>query len=526
MDDVELLRCEASDHGNAQCMAAIYSEKLIYSPALGWLQYTGTHWQMVSDSWSRLYAAKVLSLRGKAAQASENNDLIRATMRTRKKIVDCALGYKDIVSIDDVSIFDSDPDLLNVQNGVVNLRTGSIEEHKPCQYLTYCLPVEYKRDADMSLWVDFIHQSASSEEMAHYIQRLVGYTFTGHTREEKMFYLYGPTRAGKGTFTETLLSLLRHPFGVEVDFNSFTTKREGDTQNFDLAPLKASRFVVASESNRYQTINPAKIKQVTGGNYIRCAFKYGQLFEYRPQYKVWLVSNHNINADPDDDALWGRVQVIHFPVSHLDREDTELKERLRSAESLEGVLRWVIEGAILWYAEGRLMPPVEVKQETQRHRDSQDYIGQWISECCVLDADGSVTNEALMNSYNEWCKSMNVKPVVAQRVTQTLVDRFGCKRYKGSKGIRGIEGIFLAGGEGGEGGEWSGKKAIPSPKGVYKETLPPSPPSPPVVEVTEKPQQNGNLKVTLDEVYEVGTPEWHAQKTLSDGLLKEKRGTI
>jgi len=226
----------------------------------------------------------------------------------------------------------------------------------------------------MSLWNDFIHQSTDSEEVAHFIQMAVGYSFTGHTREEKFFYLYGPTRAGKGTFTETLMYLLGKPFAEEVDFNTFTAPRHNDNQNFDLAPLKATRFIVASESNRFQPLNSAKVKQMTGGNDIRCAFKHGTHFTYRPQFKVWMVSNFPLNADPDDRAIWSRPFVINFPKSHEGSEDTTLKSRLREPENLEGILRWVIDGAMKWYQQGKLIAPDEIVKSTKEHKDSQDTV--------------------------------------------------------------------------------------------------------------------------------------------------------
>jgi phage/plasmid-associated DNA primase len=77
---------------------------------------------------------------------------------------------------------------------------------------------------------------------------------TGRTSEECLFYLYGPTRAGKGTFTETIMALLGQPVGKEVNFTTFTSKRDGDTQNFDLAPLKPARYVTASEDNKYDVL--------------------------------------------------------------------------------------------------------------------------------------------------------------------------------------------------------------------------------------------------------------------------------
>ena len=62
--------------------------------------------------------------------------------------------------------------------------------------------------------------------MLNYLQMAVGYSITGHTVEEKLFYLYGPTRSGKGTFMETLLALMfsqaqcRHDLALHKKYTS------------------------------------------------------------------------------------------------------------------------------------------------------------------------------------------------------------------------------------------------------------------------------------------------------------------
>jgi putative DNA primase/helicase len=341
----DLLAFDADDNGNAEAMRLLYGEHFIYSPAFGWLAWTGTHWRAGADAAVLLAAVKTLKRRRHAAVEAQREDIVKATISNDHRVKGCLTLFQAYVTEADATVFDSDPDLLNCCNGVLNLRTGALAQHCPRQRFTYCLPVEYDPAADMTAWHNFMHQATGGDEaLTHYIQECVGYSLTGHTREEKLFYLHGPTRAGKGTFTETLLALLPRPQGVEVDFNSFTAKREADAQNFDLAELKSARLVVATESNRYQSLNPAKIKQITGGNDIRAAFKHRDMFSYRPQFKVWLVSNHEVNGDPDDDALWGRVQVLTFPRSHLGEEDLELKQRLRTPGNLQGVLRWAVEG--------------------------------------------------------------------------------------------------------------------------------------------------------------------------------------
>jgi len=341
----------------------------------------------------------------------------------------------------DVQEFDASPDHVNVVNGVIDLRTGTLEPHHAGQRFTYCLSVEYDASADRSLWLDFLRQVVTEDapEVLTFLQEAVGYALTGHTKEEKLLYLHGPTRSGKGTFTETLLVLFGHPLSSEVDFNTFTRDRSTDANNFDLAPLKPARLLVASESSQYERLNEAKIKQLTGGNYIRCAFKYGTHFTYRPQSKIVLVSNHEIKADPIDDALWGRIVRVEFPYSYLGREDTTLKERLKCPEQLQGVLAWAVEGAVRWYQKGLTVPGV-LQEHLKEVRLEQDHIQQWLDACTVREATSFVTNSMLYQSYELWCLAEGYKPSSMVHLGRALKQK-GLKPTR--KGQRGYEGLRM-----------------------------------------------------------------------------------
>jgi phage/plasmid-associated DNA primase len=240
---------------------------------------------------------------------------------------------------------------------------------------------------------------------------------------------------------ETLLELMPRPLATGVDFESFTAKRDGDSQNFDLADLKPARMVFASESNKYQSLNPAKIKSLTGGDHIRCAKKHRDHFSYRPQFKVWLISNHPVRADADDNALWHRVQVLPFPTSHADNEDTTLKARLRTPEALERVLAWALAGAMGWYALKRLKPPVTVTKATAEQRREQDHVALWIEDRCTLDPQKWTASSVLLASFNAWREGQGSKPARANDLASALVKRFECESHKGTHGVRGFRGI-------------------------------------------------------------------------------------
>jgi len=407
-----LLDQGADDEGNSQCLTSLFGDEFVYTKAYGYLWWSGTHWTSEgADEALGRAATYVLKQRYcEAAKANGSKHTYERTMRacypSARHVRDCLYLFQMGVAID-INKFDSSPELLNCANGVLNLATGQLTPHAPEQRFTYCLPVEYDPGADQTMWRQFLADVVGGgQEVIDYLQLAVGYSLTGYTREECLFYIYGPTRSGKGTFTETLLAILPKPLAMEVDFTTFTADRGADTQNFDLAPLKPARLIIASESNKYQSLNTGKIKSLTGGNEVYCALKRRDHFSYRPQYKMWLVSNHPVNADVDDDALWHRIKVIEFPNSFADKEDTSLKLRMRQLDNLKGVFAWAAEGARKWFELGShgLGPrtPQAVSTITKQQRADLDYVQAWIDECCEYSPAHWSANEIIYRSYRDW----------------------------------------------------------------------------------------------------------------------------
>ncbi len=414
-----LLSEGADDDGNAACVMHAHGAQFLFCDAYGWLAWNGRYWQREN------------------AEALLDAAIVETLKRRRRAAVVIA----------PISSFDADPDKLNCHNGAVDLRTGDLTPHDPAQRFTYCLTVDYDPQADYAPWDDFLRGVVGGgDDALTYLQRAVGYSLTGHTSEECLFYLFGPTRAGKGTFTETVLALLSTPLGSEADFSTFTAKRD-DSQNFDLATLKPARLVVASESNRHHELNAARIKTLTGGDHISCALKYHDTFTFRPQFKIWLVSNFPVNADVDDDAAWYRLRVIEFPHSHAGAEDKRLKLRLRRDVNLRGVLRWAVEGARAWYASPTgLVTPDAVTLATAVQREALDYVQSWLDECCTTHPGAWTSNELLYQSYAAWCKDNGVTPRAQRGLSTALRGKgytTGAQRKDGGTNRKGVEGLGL-----------------------------------------------------------------------------------
>lgn len=410
---VDLTQFGPNDAGNAEAVAAVIGDRLAYNAQTGFMFWNGRYYQS-QGAYNTVKWATLQILKQRKIQAIEagRRDIDAAVPLSATNVRNTIyLLQADERVNKPFDQFDNYPDYLPVANGVLNLRTGTLSPHSPKQLFTYCLNVSYRPDADQSVWLNFLGESvANPRETIPYLQKAVGHSLTGHTNEESLWYLWGPRRGGKGTFTETLLALLGRPLGMAVDFNVFTMAHR-DSNSFVLATLKPARFVTAGESENSQFMNAAFIKKVTGGDYINAAFKGKDHFIYQPQFHIWLASNFPVHIDAQDDAAWGRVKVIEFPNSHYGNEDKNLKQRLREPANLEGVLAWAVQGAMRWYASPRgLVTPTSVELAGQQQRDELDDVGQFLSECTEPDPGNFVAVDPLYTAYKEFCEGNEFTP--------------------------------------------------------------------------------------------------------------------
>jgi putative DNA primase/helicase len=210
--------------------------------------------------------------------------------------------------------FDADSLLFNCLNATIDLATGKPREHCRADLISKITPVEYAPNAECPTWLSFLDTvTENNSDLKDYLQRCVGYSLTGETREHALFLLCGTGANGKSTFLE----VLRHIFGdysQTADFSSFLVSNSQSVRN-DLAKLNGARFVTASESDSGKRLDETVVKQMTGGDSVSARFLYGEHFEFKPQFKLWLGTNHKPTIRGQDEGVWRRIRLIPFETS-------------------------------------------------------------------------------------------------------------------------------------------------------------------------------------------------------------------
>src|SRR5690606_27300129 len=235
-----LLSHPDTDWGNAERLVERHGADIKYCAKLkGWHVWDGFRWVLdesgeilrrAADT-VRAYheeAAAALAekkkqirlvedLAGEAAALKKELDELKAQARFAKQsenkarlsaMVELAASQAG-VAIADPDKFDANPWLLNVENGTIDLREHRLLPHRREDLLTKIAPVAYDPNAECPRWEKFIHEiMGGDEELVRYLQKAVGYSLTGSTREQIWFLLYGSGANGKSVFLNTIQELL------------------------------------------------------------------------------------------------------------------------------------------------------------------------------------------------------------------------------------------------------------------------------------------------------------------------------
>ena len=155
------------------------------------------------------------------------------------------------------------------------------------------MPTPYHPAATCPRWERFLDEIFDGDgERISFLQRGVGYSLTGSTEEQLLFFAFGTGQNGKTVMFETLHRVLGPDYAQATPFNTLLTQHHHDGPRNDLARLRGARFVSASEAPGGRALDAAVLKQLVGSDTVVARFLHQEFFEYRPEFKLWLRANH------------------------------------------------------------------------------------------------------------------------------------------------------------------------------------------------------------------------------------------
>lgn len=422
--DQFVLECAAMEsEGDGMLMDALLQGKLKYVEATkDWYAWSGHVWmrddmgrvpgfvRFVTDRYGEAiqHLAEQIPLpeageekRGKSWAEIKINQLqrkIRALRRDsgRAACLKFARDHKDNKLSIRAGLFDRNAWLLGVRNGVIDLRSGMLLPGRPEDMISKQCGCAYDPDVDQRPWRQFVDDiTCGDEELARFLQCLIGQALVGEVRERIFPFLLGRRGAnGKSKFLNALLNALGNYAGSISNklFLQNNAPRNSGSADADLMALEGLRLAVASEAPEYAKFDTEQVKRLTGDDRLsgRNPFE-SRNREFEPTHTCLMVGNDEPVPPTGDQAFWDRVFLIHFNARFVKANpDPARGERLadplmeeKLMEMGPQILAWAVEGCMQWQTDGcRLRPPKSVLKSTEEYREDADWLGQFLEACC------------------------------------------------------------------------------------------------------------------------------------------------
>ena len=438
-----------TDMGNAERLVDLHGQDFRYCyPFKRWFVWDGKRWN--GDNVGLLRRMCKDMIKDMYKEASEMDD-----DKARKALLQYAFKCETVKKSRDMMEFaqsedgipilpkhlDKDIYLINCLNGTVNLRTGELRPHRRDDLITKLVHANYNPDAKCPMWLAHLNKiMAGSDNLIQFLQKAFGYSLTGDTSERILFFQWGSGANGK-TITNDTVAMVMCDYAMRTPTETLLTKRNDGIPS-DVARLKGARFVYASEAEQGKRLAESLIKDMSGGDKITARFLHQEWFEFYPEFKIWLGTNHKPIIRGTDLAIWDRIRLIPFAVripGHEQIPKTEMLEQFQ--DEIDGIFSWLVKGCLAWQQEGLGMPE-EVKAAITDYRKEMDVLTDFLDERCIFRENCTVSAKELYSEYVKWAKE-NEENAITKKMFGVNLNERSIDTYKGTNNITMRVGIGL-----------------------------------------------------------------------------------
>lgn len=415
-----------TDSGNVQRLLSHFARQFKYVEA--WRRFVvwdGKRWEEDSLGNAMLgLTEKVADIIWKEREAEVDEDrrkelagwaLQSQSYGRRRAMVELVKGEAEIRALP--KEFDANPWLLNVANGVLDLKTGELRAHSPNYHQTRVCGVHYLPKAKAPIWEAFLARVVPDPEVRLFLQRYAGYCLSGDTTAKMLVILHGESgNNGKTVFARAVQRMLE-PYAITVN-SDVLLARGGEPHPTEVADLFGTRMAVCSEVRKGRVWDEEKLKRLTGNDVIRARRMHEDFWQFEPTAKFLVLANLRPQVNDTSNSFWNRIALVPFNVTIPDEEiDPQLLDKLTA--EIPGILNWAVEGCLA-YRETGLAVPELVKAAGAAYRADEDLVGAFINDALVINPLGKVTSADLMHAAKQWCEARNVKPFKPRTLTERL----------------------------------------------------------------------------------------------------------
>jgi len=352
------------------------------------------------------------------ARQSQNNSRAVSVLGALKHQEGCTVGFEE---------FNEDRHLLNVNNGILNLRTQVLTPHTPARLMTRLFTASFDPSATCPQFEKFMESALPNQGMRTYVQRALGYSLLGDVDQRSIFWIYGPPGTGKSTLMDTMRCVFAD-YGFTAPAGAFRAKTKDQGPSNDLHGLRGKRFVTTSETAETTSFDEDLLKRLSGRDQITSRDLYQTNQEWTPECVLWMATNNAPRFTSDDDAIWRRTKLIPFLTVFTGDQEVPDYARKVLAQERDGILNWLLAGLADFQRYG-LGEPASVREMATEHRAEGDSVVRFIDErssdgILILGEMERIRSSELYTMYTEWTKQCGERPIGRRRFTNRVTSNF------------------------------------------------------------------------------------------------------
>ncbi|MGU8931910.1 phage/plasmid primase, P4 family [Clostridium perfringens] len=341
-------------------------------------------------------------------------------------IRDCREQW-DILVSKDFDDFNRNPYLVNVRNGLLDIRDMSFKEHTPSYLSTVQLNVEYNPQVDCPQFKKFLNEVLDCK-LIPLVQEIVGYLLTTNTASQKAFVFWGPARTGKST----LLWVVEYLLLGKKNVSNIPWQEIGD--KFKTAELLGKLANVFSDLPSKSIDDTGIFKVVTGEDYLMAEKKNKNPFKFKPFARLVFSCNELPRNYVDrTEGFYRRLIIVPFS-RQIEKSKIDKALKYKFQREKEGILNWALEGLKRLYENNFEFSENEltdgVKKEYKRENNN---VISFVEECCELDGLFSCSRIELYEAYKEFCVEAGLKALSQIKFNKELEGNFNITRSRSGK---------------------------------------------------------------------------------------------
>ena len=456
---------ELTEKGMANLFVKHLSDEVMYIEGIGYHQWDGTRWAKTTNNWYEVvdkFAEKLLIDHKAIIEADGVNEWTEIAKKTINKLRN-RQGRDNVLGLikshpalrKPIEEIDSHPMLFNLSNGTYDFKTNTFSKHSQDDLLTKMSKFTYNPDAACPIFTQFMSDILPNEDNRKWLQKFLGLAMTGDQSYEKFAELYGPEAAnGKSTLIDTLTLLFGSGEYHHAANNKLFMGNGDDNDNApspSIAGLQGARFVTVPECPDRRRFNSTLLNSVVSGDRVRARFLRQNPINFQAQCKVCFYTNHLLEANSFDEALYRRKGTIPFEVSFstttADVQAGTHKQAVNKTELIAsmvkenaGIFNWLVEGYNLVKQEG-LQPTDNMQQTIAEQKDANDYFQVFLDDTYPIAdpsrSDVFIPFNELYSTFRMWCGSTRYHLMSETMAGRTLKKKGFLKKTikRGNKSI-------------------------------------------------------------------------------------------